>query len=91
VVDAGWYGQVEQAVEGFQVFAEQAVEAGYRLRRVVVAQPPEPVGAFANGQPADDFGLRRASSRPLSSARSALLDLAQHFPGAVFVRVADPR
>ena len=82
---------MHQAIQARQVVAEQAVEAGHRGRRIVVAEPPEPVGALAHGK----LGLRRGG-RGLVQAPAggdqviALLRRAQQLPGAVLVRVPYP-
>ncbi len=51
--------QLQQAIEPRQIAPVQAVEAGDRGGRVVVAEPPEPVGAFADGQLRLDGGNLR--------------------------------
>ena len=78
--------ELEQLVEAAEVVAEQAIEGRDRVVRVVVAEPPEPVGALADGE------LARSRFRLLGGQASArhhqvvaVLHLGQQIPRAVLV------
>ena len=90
MVEADRFGQAEQAVEGPEVVAEEFVEAFHRLGRVVVAEPPEPVGAFADGQAPKTASRSSGVRRPLSRLRSAHCLASQSISQARFLSVADP-
>ncbi len=45
-VQVGGWGGTQGFVQTFEFLAVDAVETGHGIRRVVVAEPPEPVGAF---------------------------------------------
>ncbi|MNC06857.1 hypothetical protein D3C75_543800 [compost metagenome] len=91
VFQTGRNRQLEQAIECLEVVAKQQVEAGDRVWRVVVAQPPEPVRTFAAGQALQDLrpplGAQPAA---VEDAIGALFGGAEQFPGAVLVGTADP-
>src|SRR3989338_1962847 len=83
--------QFQQAVQFGQVVAEQAIEAGYRMCRVVIAKPPEPVGAFARAKLFFGrflFGWTEPGTG--HDHIEALLGDAQQLPCAILVRRAYP-
>ena len=82
---------IEQLVELREMRTEQALEIAHRLRRVVIAEPPEPVGALADGQlQARTLCLIRRKSIRGERAIEYLLGFDQHVPAAVLVGTADP-
>jgi len=81
----------EQPIQARQLMAEQPVEIAHRRVRVVVAEPPEPVGALAQRELTFD---RSALLRRQAFVRQHFIDsdLGQHqeIPARVFIWIADP-
>ena len=84
-------GKLQQPVEMCQVVAEELVELDHGARRIVVAQPPEPVRTLAQGQ-ACRRGFAVGGVQPAAAHDQivAALGGAQEIPGAVFLAVANP-
>src|SRR5687768_6775429 len=85
------YRQFEQSVKISEIIAKQLVETRYHVRRVIIAQPPEPVRAFAGSQL--PFGLGHFLTGQTSALHHEIVTMlgrAEQVPGAVFVAVADP-
>ena len=67
------------------------IETGDRVCRIVIAKPPEPVGAFAGCQLPAGFDLFfAAQAAALHDQIETVFCGAQHVPGAILFLVADP-
>ena len=78
-------------VEVGEVAAIEMIETGHGLARVVITEPPEPVGTFADRQLV--FGGYRLFRREATAALNHVVTLfggAEQIPGVVLFAVADP-
>ena len=82
---------MKQMIEMAQVAPEQLLELSDGFRRIVTAQPPEPVGTFADGE----LRRRRIAGGRIEAVAThhqivALFGGAEQIPGGVLVLGADP-
>src|SRR6516162_241233 len=83
-------GEVESSVECQQLAAIEAVELTHGIGGVVVAEPPEPVRALAEGELPASGGSPGVIIRFAHDVVIGLLGIAQQVPGTVLRGVTDP-
>src|SRR5207237_753323 len=85
------WSEAQQAVEIDELSAVQPVELHHSILWVVIAEPPEPVGSFTQGQLAARcnllLGLKCTQAH---DAVEGCLRIAQQVPRTVLLRIAHP-